>query len=140
MVTQIIEEIMRYAPTVVLGVPRIAIEDLELNGLAIPAGSCLLPITGSANHDEQVFSNAEHVDPTRTPNPHLTFGGGIHRCIGAALARAELAEALPLLATTLAGVRLAEPVTWCSPTEAVYGPTQLLLSLSPADASATLAV
>lgn len=136
MLPQIIEEIMRYAPAVVLGVPRIAIEDLELNGLAIPAGSCLLPITGSANRDEQVFANAEQVDPTRTPHPHLSFGGGMHRCIGAALARAELAEALPLLATSLAGVRLAEPVAWCAPTEAVYGPTQILLSSSPALASA----
>jgi cytochrome P450 len=133
---QIVEEIMRYAPAVVLGVPRIAIEDLELNGLAIPAGSCLLPITGSANHDEQVFANAESVDPTRAPHQHLSFGGGMHRCIGAALARAELAEALPLLATAIAGVQLAEPPEWCAPTEAVYGPTRLMLSYPPADAGA----
>ena len=133
-VPQIIEEIMRYAPAVVLGVPRIAIEDLELNGLTIPAGSCLLPITGSANHDEQVFANAECVDPSRPSHPHLSFGGGMHRCIGAALARAELAEALPLLATAIPGVQLAEAAEWCAPTEAVYGPTRLLLSYPPADA------
>lgn len=135
MVPPIIEEIMRVAPSVVLGVPRIAIADLELNGLAIPAGSCLLPITGSANHDERVFANADTVDPTRDPHPHLSFGGGMHRCIGAALARAELAEALPILASTLAGVRLAEPVQWCAATEAVYGPIRLLLSAAPTDTS-----
>lgn len=106
-------------------------------GHALPAGSCLLPITGSANRDERVFADAERIDPARAPHPHLSFGGGMHRCIGAALARAELAEALPLLATALAGVRLAEPVTWCAPTEAVYGPTRLLLVSSAADAGAT---
>lgn len=131
----IIEEIMRYAPSVVLGVPRIATEDLELNGMAIPAGSCLLPITGSANHDELVFTAADTFDPTRTPQPHLSFGGGMHRCIGATLARAELAEALPVLAATLAGAELAAPVAWCAATEAVYGPTRLLIRAASAGAA-----
>lgn len=122
---KIVEEIIRLAPAVVLGVPRIAIEALEINGLPIPAGSCLLPITGSANQDGLVFAHADAFDAAREPNPHLSFGGGMHRCIGAALARAELGEALPALARRLAGLGHAGPAEWLPATEAVYGPTRL---------------
>jgi cytochrome P450 len=119
------EEVVRYCPSALLGVPRVAKVDVELNGLALAAGSCVLPVTGSANRDESVFERPDVLDITRPRTAHLTFGGGIHFCLGAALARVELAEALPRLAIRIRDPRADGPGTWLPPTEAVYGPLSL---------------
>jgi cytochrome P450 len=119
------EEVVRYCPSALLGVPRIAKADIELNGLELPRGSCVLPITGSANRDPEVFEHAGSFDITRTRRPHLTYGGGIHYCLGAALARVELQEALPRLAAAIHDVEPAGEAGWLPPTEAVFGPTTL---------------
>ncbi|GAA0916409.1 cytochrome P450 [Virgisporangium ochraceum] len=119
------EEVVRHSPSALLGVPRVAKVDVELNGLTLPAGSCVLPVTGSANRDGAVFDRPDTLDITRRRTPHLTFGGGIHYCLGAALARVELAEALPRLAQRIRDPRAAAPATWLPPTEAVYGPLTL---------------
>jgi cytochrome P450 len=125
------EEVVRYRPSALLGVPRVAKADVELNGLALPAGSCVLPVTGSANHDGSVFDRPDTLDITRPRTGHLTFGGGIHFCLGAALARVELAEALPRLAARIHDPRPAGPGTWLPPTEAVYGPLSLPIRYTP---------
>jgi len=119
------EEVVRYCPSALLGVPRIAKVDVELNGLTLPAGSCVLPVTGSANRDGSVFDRPDVLDITRPRTAHLTFGGGIHFCLGAALARVELTEALPRLAARIRHPQPAGPGTWLPPTEAVYGPLSL---------------
>ena len=119
------EEVVRYCPSALLGVPRIAKVDVELKGLTLTAGSCVLPVTGSANRDESVFDRPDTLDITRPRTGHLTFGGGIHFCLGAALARVELAEALPRLAARIRNPQAAGPGTWLPPTEAVYGPLSL---------------
>jgi cytochrome P450 len=119
------EEVVRYCPSALLGVPRVAKVDVELSGLMLPAGSCVLPVTGSANRDETVFDRPDTLDITRTRTAHLTFGGGIHYCLGAVLARVELAEALPRLAQRIRDPRAAGTATWLPPTEAVYGPLSL---------------
>jgi cytochrome P450 len=119
------EEVVRYCPSALLGVPRIAKTDVELNGLAIPAGSCVLPVTGSANRDESMFDRPDVLDITRPRASHLTFGGGIHFCLGAALARVELTEALPRLARRIRDPQVSGPGQWLPPTEAVYGPLSL---------------
>jgi cytochrome P450 len=122
------EEVVRHSPSALLGLPRIAKEDVVLNGVQLPAGSCVLPITGSANRDAAVFDEPDRLDITATRTAHLTYGGGIHYCLGAALARVELQEALPRLARALPSVRANGKAEWLPPTEAVHGPTSLPLA------------
>jgi cytochrome P450 len=96
---QAADEVVRFCPSALLGLPRIAKAGVEVNGVEFAAGSCVLPITGSANRDASVFEAADTLDISCKRLPHLTYGGGIHYCLGAALARVELQEALPLLAS-----------------------------------------
>lgn len=128
---QAADEVVRYCPSALLGVPRLAKGDVELNGVHFAAGSCIVPITGSANRDAAVFEDADTFDITRKRAPHLTYGGGIHYCLGAALARVELQEALTLLASRLREPTAAGPGEWLPPTEAVYGPLRLPVRYQP---------
>lgn len=118
-----VEEVMRFSP-IILGTGRIATEDVEFNGAVIPAGTMVSPVMAAANRDESVFGpDARVFDITRThPAPQLTFGGGIHYCLGVWLAKAELAEALPLMARALGRYELDGPVTW-RPWQGIGGPT-----------------
>jgi cytochrome P450 len=125
------EEVVRFCPSALLGLPRIAKTDIELNGTPFAAGTCVLPITGSANRDASVFEAADTLDISRERTAHLTYGGGIHYCLGAALARLELQEALPLLANRLLDPSPAGPDEWLPPTEAVYGPVRLPIRYRP---------
>jgi cytochrome P450 len=92
--------------------PRWAQVDLELAGQRISKGELVLVKLEAANHDPAEFPDPERFDPTREPNRHLSFGHGAHHCLGAALARVELAEALRALAEQLPGLRLG-----CAPEE-----------------------
>lgn len=105
--------------------PRVASVDMEISGRSFARGACILPMTGSANRDPRVFDAPDEFDITRKRTAHLSFGGGIHCCLGAALARAELQVALPLLAERLENPWPAGPAEWRPPTEAVYGPERL---------------
>ena len=85
---QAIEEVLRFeAP--VQNIKRTVLSDAELVGEALPEGSTVLLLTGSANRDERRFSDPDLFDITREPKRHLAFGEGIHHCIGAPLARLE---------------------------------------------------
>jgi cytochrome P450 len=90
MVGSAVEEMLRWV-TPVACIRRTALEDLELLGEQIREGEKVVVWFGSANRDETVFSDPERFVPDRTPNVHLTFGWGIHACMGAHLARAETA-------------------------------------------------
>jgi cytochrome P450 len=88
-----IEELLRWE-TPVMGLARVAMEDTELNGCPIAKGDQVMVLIGSANTDEAEFDDADQVRFDREVNPHIAFGGGIHRCLGSHLARMELRVAL----------------------------------------------
>jgi len=84
-----IEELLRWE-TPVPGVARVAAFDTEIRGCPIAEGDMVSIAIGAANTDDAAFPNAQVVDFRRDPNPHLAFGGGVHRCLGSHLARLEL--------------------------------------------------
>ncbi|WP_329008118.1 cytochrome P450 [Micromonospora rifamycinica] len=110
-VARAVEELSRFIQLGDNGVllPRVTTEEVELGGVRLPAGTPVLPAIASANRDASVFAGADTLDLGRADNPHLAFGAGPHHCLGAALARMELQEALGALLRRLPGLRLAVP-------------------------------
>jgi cytochrome P450 len=88
-----IEEMLRWE-TPVMGIARVAVQDTELSGCPVHAGDQVMVMIGSANTDEAEWPDGDVVRFDRDVNPHITFGGGIHRCLGSHLARMELRVAL----------------------------------------------
>ncbi|MBM3659356.1 MAG: cytochrome P450 [Actinobacteria bacterium] len=89
----VVEELLRYETPVQL-VPRVVAQDVTLSGVDIPAGTLAMVMVGAADTDETAFPDPDVVDFARSPNRHLAFGGGPHRCLGSHLARFELTVAL----------------------------------------------
>jgi len=90
---------------------RTATEDTEVGGVLVPEGKKIAALLGSANRDGAVFENPDELDLSRSPNPHIGFGAGIHFCIGAPLARMEMTTSLPMLLERFPHLELAaEPV------------------------------
>jgi cytochrome P450 len=119
-----VEEVMRYSP-VVLGAMRIAMEDVELEGVIIPAGTFVMCNTAAANRDPDVYDEPDRLDITREgAAPMQTFGAGAHYCLGANLARRELAEALRVMADRMRNLRRAGPAQW-KPIVGITGPAVL---------------
>ena len=105
-----LEEFMRFDAPLQL-FERTATKETEIGGVAIEAGQKIAALIGSANRDSTVFENAEEMDVTRDPNPHIGFGAGIHFCLGAPLARLEMGVSLPALWEKYPDMSLAsEPV------------------------------
>lgn len=109
MIKPAIEELLRYASPVFMSTERYASQDLDLQGVTIPRGGMTLGVIGSANRDETVFENADALDITREPNRHLSFGQGIHFCVGAPLARLEGQIAINTLMRRMPDLRLSVP-------------------------------
>jgi cytochrome P450 len=84
-----IEEFMRYDSPLQL-FERTATEDVEIGGITVERGQKIAALLGAANRDPAVFAEPDTFDVGRTDNGHITFGAGIHFCIGAPLARVEL--------------------------------------------------
>ncbi|MDA8186466.1 MAG: cytochrome P450 [Acidimicrobiales bacterium] len=84
-----VEELLRWESPVP-GIARVALEDTEVGGCPVHAGDNVFLLLGSANTDYEAMPGADVVDLRRNPNPHLAFGGGVHRCLGSHLARVEL--------------------------------------------------
>ena len=103
-----IEELLRLDPPLHL-FTRYALEDADFAGLRLKKGDRIGLLLGAANRDPERFPNPGVFDCGRSPNLHVSFGAGIHFCVGAPLARLELAVALPILFARLKGLRLAEP-------------------------------
>lgn len=101
-----IEELLRYTAPVFMSTERYAREDVTLHGVTIPRGEMTFGVIGSANRDETVFQNPDQLDITREPNKHLSFGQGIHFCLGAPLARMEAQIAINTLLRRMPNLRL----------------------------------
>jgi cytochrome P450 len=106
-----VEEMLRYEAPVQLGTFRLAKEEITLGDVTIPAGAAVTLLFGSANRDPAVFRNPDVFDMSRTPNRHLAFGHGPHRCVGAAIGRAEARIGFTRLAARLPTLRLASNPT-----------------------------
>lgn len=100
-----VEEFLRFDSPLHL-FERTATEDTEIGGVTVKQGHKIAALIGSANRDEDVFDRADQMDITRSPNPHIGFGAGIHFCIGAPLARMEMVTALPRLFRRFPGLGL----------------------------------
>ncbi|HLN16254.1 MAG TPA: cytochrome P450 [Acidimicrobiales bacterium] len=110
LVPHAVEELLRFTSPVI-SFMRTATVDTELSGQAVAAGEPVLLVYASANRDEAVFgSTAEQLDVGRHPNPHLSFGFGVHFCLGAALARLEARAVLDELLDRFAAVEPAGEV------------------------------
>jgi unspecific monooxygenase len=102
-----VEELIRYDPPLQL-FERTAVRDTEVDGHAVPAGTKVAALLGAAARDPQVFDRPDELDVGRRPNPHLGFGAGVHYCLGAPLARLEVAAVLDALRTRLPAMAMAE--------------------------------
>jgi cytochrome P450 len=103
-----IEELMRFDSPLQL-FERTATEDVGIGGVTVRRGQKIAALLGSANHDPAVFEAPEALDVGRTPNPHISFGAGVHFCIGAPLARVELQASFGALLERTSRMELARP-------------------------------
>jgi cytochrome P450 len=101
-----VEEILRYDSPVQVDA-RAALEDTEIRGRHIKTGHGIIPLIGSANRDADVFSHPDKLDITRKQAGNLSFGRGIHYCLGAPLARLEARIAFEALLRRFSEIRLA---------------------------------
>lgn len=125
----VVEELLRYDPTVQLTVRRV-LEPVELGGQTIEAGNELLLLLAAGNHDPAHVPHPDRLDVTRTDVRHLSFGHGPHFCLGAALARLEAEVAIPLLLRRLPDLRL-DGEAHFRPTTTLRGLTALPLACRP---------
>ncbi len=124
-----VEESMRHSPAVCNTI-RTVTRDVECGGYTFPAGSHIFVNSYAANRDPAIYQDPDRFDITRSGAPAvLTFGGGVHYCLGANLARLELAEGLKVLAQRLPDARRAGPAPW-KPMLGMSGPTTLPIEFS----------
>lgn len=130
--TRLVEETMRLNGAV-RATGRVASVDIEYRGVLFPKGTLVFPSLATANYDPDVFAHPDLLVLQRdgTDAPQLTFGSGIHYCLGASLARAELQEALPLLAARLPDLRENGVAQYKIATAGIYGPTSLPATFTP---------
>ncbi|MCC7133888.1 MAG: cytochrome P450 [Gemmatimonadales bacterium] len=100
------EECLRYDPPV-KSTQRIAAADVERHGKQIKKGDRIRWFMAAANRDPRAFPDPDRFDLSRSPNPHVSFGSGVHYCLGATLARVEGQEVFRALAERFPGMRLA---------------------------------
>ena len=127
-----VEETMRYQGAVG-GTVRFASEDIEYNGVFFPKGTFMSTSMGTANFDASVFDDPLTFDIGREQqgHSHLTFGQGIHYCLGSSLARAELQEAFVILSQRMPNLRLAGTPEYKPAGVGIYGPSSLPITFDP---------
>jgi cytochrome P450 len=120
-----VEEMLRVVRIGPSTFTRVALTDVELSGGTVAAGETVFPVLPAANYDPAVFPDPDRIDVSRAnAGSHLTFGHGMHYCLGAPLARLELAAAMQGLVTRFPTLHLAVPETeliW-TPNSLVAGP------------------
>ncbi|MEM5330615.1 cytochrome P450/oxidoreductase [Paraburkholderia sp. JHI2823] len=127
-----VEECLRHNGSVAAW-RRLATKDVQLGGVDIPAGSKLLIVTSSANHDERHFADADLFDIRRdNASDHVTFGYGAHQCMGKNLARMEMQIFLEAFTRRLPHMRLAEQSFTYVPNTSFRGPEHLIVEWDPA--------
>jgi cytochrome P450 len=107
-VEAVVEEIIRFDPPLHM-FSRHAYEDVDVMGQTIAKGTEVSLLLAAANHDPKAFDAPERFNPARPPKANLSFGAGVHFCVGAPLARLELQLALPILFARLPGLRIVAP-------------------------------
>jgi cytochrome P450 len=105
-----IEELLRFDGPLPVASPRIAIEDVEYQGVRIPRGSIVGVVINAANHDPEHFADPDRLDLCRVGGPHIGFGYGVHYCLGVSLARLEAQIGIGALLRRLPELRLGVPV------------------------------
>ncbi|MEY2474340.1 MAG: hypothetical protein QOK28_3669 [Actinomycetota bacterium] len=126
-----VEETMRMLGAV-SGTARVSSEDIEYRDVLFPAGTVVATSLGSANLDDDVFEDPARFDITRVNDkPQMTFGSGIHFCMGANLARAELQEALTILSQRMPNLSTYADIEWKGANIGIWGPAKLPLSFTP---------
>lgn len=109
LVPSAVEELLRFVSPVQASNARYVARDLEFHGQPVRRGDYILPLLGAANADPARFPAPEKLDLARSPNPHVSFGAGIHFCLGAQLARVEAQVGFHKLFTRYPGLSLAVP-------------------------------
>jgi cytochrome P450 len=130
-VANAVEELLRYVSVVQVGLMRAAVEDVIIGDVTIRAGEAVLIQANVANRDPERFADPDQLDLQRAnARQHLTFGYGIHQCLGQALARAELQIVLPALFRRLPNLQVAVPMEEIAfeRTTTVYGTRELLVT------------
>ncbi|MEV0200556.1 cytochrome P450 [Nonomuraea sp. NPDC050691] len=122
-----VEELLRYEPPVHFLSSRVALADIPIAGTTIPAGAPVVLVLASGSRDPAHVSHPDTFDPDRRYCEHLGFGGGIHYCFGAALARLEAQIALQQLVNRLVNPRLVEDPPPYRPSATLRGPRHLLV-------------
>ncbi|GAA2841362.1 cytochrome P450 [Kitasatospora sp. CM 4170] len=122
-----VEELMRW-DTPLQMFERWVLEDIEVRGVTVPRGAEIALLFGSANRDPARFADPDRLDLGRTDNPHITFGAGIHFCLGAPLARLELSESYGALLRRAPGLRLVREPEW-RPGYVIRGLRELLVEV-----------
>ena len=127
-----VEEVMRYSGAVG-GTVRFASEDIEYNGVLFPKGTFVSVSLSTGNYDPRQFSEPEVFDITREPagQQQLGFGAGIHYCLGASLARAELQESFMILSQRMPSLTLNGPVEFKPTGVGIFGPSLLPVRFTP---------
>jgi cytochrome P450 len=120
----VVEELLRYEPPVQF-TGRFALADIDIAGVRIPQGVGMYLLLAAGSRDPRWFRDPERFDPDRLDNQHLGFGGGIHYCMGAPLARIEAHVALTALAQRLVNPRLVADPPPYRPNAVLRGPRHL---------------
>ncbi|MGW5360736.1 cytochrome P450 [Actinopolymorpha pittospori] len=127
---RVVEELLRYEPPVhMLSNTRNALDDIEVGGTTIPKGSPVTLVLAAGSRDPDFVPDPDRFDPDREHNEHLGFGGGIHYCFGAPLARPETQIALTELACRLKNPRLVSDPPPYRASPSLRGPRHLLVEI-----------
>ncbi|MBO3750076.1 cytochrome P450 [Streptosporangiaceae bacterium NEAU-GS5] len=128
MIIKTVEELLRFDPPVHFLSSRVALADIEIGGVTIPAGSPIVLALAAGSRDPAHTPNPDDFDPDRPYNEHLGFGGGVHYCFGAPLARLEAQFAIGQLVARLRNPRLLSDPPPYRPSSTLRGPRHLMIA------------